>query len=247
VFSSRLVAHEIVRKARQMYEFAAGFGELFGEQSLQPVQGQVHQGGRDDAPLRRTGRGGIVDSLVDETCFEPLPKNRAVHRDMGEQPWMRDFIETTFYIAFEHISRRVGASKQDEALPDRISHGPPFPKSIGVRVGGGFRNRIEGEQMQRLTCSVYHGRNSERPHLHLLLVMPFRNEDTPERLRFVIFNGEILDGSRFLIRRVEQLAVYSGSAFAGVRNVSITLRHLGEKFRLQQEAQRPFPAAAADG
>jgi hypothetical protein len=31
------------------------------------------------------------------------------------------------------------------------------------------------------------------------------------------------------------------------RNVSITLRHLGEKFRLQQEAQRPFPAAAADG
>jgi hypothetical protein len=31
------------------------------------------------------------------------------------------------------------------------------------------------------------------------------------------------------------------------RNVSITLRHLGEKFRLQEEAQRPFPAAAAGG
>jgi len=31
------------------------------------------------------------------------------------------------------------------------------------------------------------------------------------------------------------------------RNVSITLRHLGEKFRLQEEAQRPFPTAAAGG
>ena len=31
------------------------------------------------------------------------------------------------------------------------------------------------------------------------------------------------------------------------RNVSITLRHLGEKFRLQEEAPRPFPTAAAGG
>src|SRR5262249_29531389 len=32
-----------------------------------------------------------------------------------------------------------------------------------------------------------------------------------------------------------------------MRNVSITLRHLGEKFRLQEEARRPLPAAAAGG
>src|SRR5262249_12252307 len=31
------------------------------------------------------------------------------------------------------------------------------------------------------------------------------------------------------------------------RNVSITLRHLGEKFRLQEETRRPLPAAAAGG
>jgi putative ABC transport system permease protein len=31
------------------------------------------------------------------------------------------------------------------------------------------------------------------------------------------------------------------------RNVSITLRHLGEKFRLQEEARRSLPAAAAGG
>jgi pimeloyl-ACP methyl ester carboxylesterase len=31
------------------------------------------------------------------------------------------------------------------------------------------------------------------------------------------------------------------------RNVSIILRHLDEKFRLQQEALRPFPTAAAGG
>jgi dienelactone hydrolase len=34
---------------------------------------------------------------------------------------------------------------------------------------------------------------------------------------------------------------------AAKRNVSITLRHLVEKFRLQEEAQRPFPTAAAGG
>jgi hypothetical protein len=31
------------------------------------------------------------------------------------------------------------------------------------------------------------------------------------------------------------------------RNVSITLRHLGEKFRLQEEARRPLPTAAVGG
>src|SRR5215813_4901016 len=36
-------------------------------------------------------------------------------------------------------------------------------------------------------------------------------------------------------------------AEANRRNVSITLRHLGEKFRLQEEARRPLPAAAAGG
>src|SRR6266498_1796093 len=70
--------------------------------------------------------------------------------------------------------------------------------------------------MQRLSCPVCHGRNPERAHLHLFRVMTFGNEDASERLRSVIFGGEILDGSRLLIRCVEQLAVYSGSAFAGV-------------------------------
>jgi hypothetical protein len=31
------------------------------------------------------------------------------------------------------------------------------------------------------------------------------------------------------------------------RNVSIALRHLGEKFRLQEETRRPLPTAAAGG
>ena len=38
-----------------------------------------------------------------------------------------------------------------------------------------------------------------------------------------------------------------GGLISGWRNVSITLRHLGEKFRLQEEARRPLPAAAAGG
>src|SRR5215471_3570108 len=35
--------------------------------------------------------------------------------------------------------------------------------------------------------------------------------------------------------------------FEAVRNVSMPLRHFGDKFRLQQEARRPPPAAAAGG
>ena len=31
------------------------------------------------------------------------------------------------------------------------------------------------------------------------------------------------------------------------RNVSITLRHFGEKFRLQEEARRPLPTVAVGG
>jgi hypothetical protein len=34
---------------------------------------------------------------------------------------------------------------------------------------------------------------------------------------------------------------------AMLRNVSLTLRHLGETFRLQEEARRPIPTPAAGG
>jgi hypothetical protein len=59
--------------------------------------------------------------------------------------------------------------------------------------------------------------------------------------------------------KIEPLGIDAGNlrpefgkaqGFAGriaSRNVSITLRHLGEKFRLQEETRRPLPAAAAGG
>jgi hypothetical protein len=43
------------------------------------------------------------------------------------------------------------------------------------------------------------------------------------------------------------IAVMMTPAEPAHRNVSITLRHFGEKFRLQEEAQRPLPTAAVGG
>jgi hypothetical protein len=46
---------------------------------------------------------------------------------------------------------------------------------------------------------------------------------------------------------LKQLTAADFQQAQGLRNVSITLRHLCEKFRLQEEARRPFPTAAAGG
>ena len=43
------------------------------------------------------------------------------------------------------------------------------------------------------------------------------------------------------------ITVVTTQAASAARNVSITLRHLGEKFRLQEEARHPFPAVVAVG
>jgi len=48
------------------------------------------------------------------------------------------------------------------------------------------------------------------------------------------------------LRLCERLGFQYGPLQAD-RNVSITLRHFGEKFRLQEEARRQLPAEAAEG
>jgi hypothetical protein len=49
------------------------------------------------------------------------------------------------------------------------------------------------------------------------------------------------------IRGLDVLCFAPFLGFRAERNVSIALRHLGEKFRLQEKARLPLPAVAAGG
>ena len=48
----------------------------------------------------------IVDLSLDETCSEPFPKDRAIHRNMREQPLTRNFIKATSDVALQNPLRR---------------------------------------------------------------------------------------------------------------------------------------------
>ena len=59
---------------------------------------------------------------------------------------------------------------------------------------------------------------------------------------------QVKDVSRSIAFYTQQLGFkLDRQALPAFRNVSITLRHTGEKFRLQEAARRPLPAAAAGG
>src|SRR5262249_3808993 len=60
---------------------------------------------------------------------------------------------------------------------------------------------------------ILHGGYRERTQL---LPIILRDVDASERLRLVIFYGEVFNGLRFLRRCVEQLPIHAGSALAGV-------------------------------
>jgi hypothetical protein len=65
---------------------------------------------------------------------------------------------------------------------------------------------------------------------------------------FTAFMEQEVEAADFvLIVCTPSYARKSNKRQGGVRNVSITLRHFGEKFRLQEEAQRPLPTAAVGG
>jgi arsenate reductase len=92
-------------------------------------------------------------------------------------------------------------------------------KSVDEFIGQEFDTVITVCDNAKETCPVFPGK-TERVHRNF--------EDPPPP-------GVGSDEERLSIfRRVR-------------RNVSITLRHFGEKFRHQDEARRPLPAEAADG
>src|SRR5215468_2584433 len=65
------------------------------------------------------------------------------------------------------------------------------------------------------------------------------------RYRVKLVNARSAERNR-ISKLLESANIKLSSVVSDLRNVSITLRHFGEKFRLQEEARRPLPAEAAD-
>ena len=89
-------------------------------------------------------------------------ENMLVHRNMGEQPRVRNLIEATFYIAFQDIWGGRFSRQHIEALADSVSRGSAFSEPVRVRIRRGFRNRIEPQQVKCLHRSVFHDGNRKR-------------------------------------------------------------------------------------
>src|SRR6266568_4346996 len=137
--------------------------------------------GRGNASLWGSVRRFVKDVLFHVTRFQPLSKNDSVHGNMSQKPFMTDFVETAFNVAFEN-QLRLCVPQCFEALFDRVGAGPLLTEPIRVPVSSGFHHRIQCKQMYRLLRTVDHGRDSERPHL---LAIRFRDVDTPKRLRLI--------------------------------------------------------------
>src|SRR5947209_858666 len=107
--------------------------------------------------------------------FQPFLEHGFLHRDVGYQPCMRNFIEAGTNISFEDPLRTVVFTERNEASFDSVCCRTGCPKPIGVRVSQCFGNRVECQQVQGLHGSVPHGWNREGS----LSPIALENVDTP--------------------------------------------------------------------
>jgi hypothetical protein len=56
--------------------------------------------GTYDPALRNSLACGIMDTVFHISRFQPLMKNGFVHRDVLQDPFERDVVETTFNVPF---------------------------------------------------------------------------------------------------------------------------------------------------
>src|SRR5262245_63697818 len=69
---------------------------------------------------------------------------------------MADPVEARFDVSFEDPFGTASVAQYRVALPDGVSRRSFFPESVGVGIGGCFRDGIEGEQVECLHRPVFH-------------------------------------------------------------------------------------------
>jgi site-specific DNA recombinase len=76
--------------------------------------------GRNDAPLRRSCRGGKERLSVKIPGSEPFPENSLVRRDMGHQPVMTDVVKASGDISLQNPSGGKRPRELNKTLLDRV-------------------------------------------------------------------------------------------------------------------------------
>ena len=145
---------------------------------------------------------------------------------------MADVVEATFYIPFQHPLRRTLSTQHNEALCDRIRRGAFRTKTVGIGVGGGFRDAFQRQQIQRLHGAVFHRGDSQRP----LFSVGFRDIDAAQRQRLVPVMLQRPDGLEFGRRSAPYFPIYSG------RSLALIFRHPfhGQGFAAKRMGQQPL-------
>ena len=199
--------NEVIRVTDEVDFVATGF-DRGADGLFHSVEGEVGQHGRGDAALRSAGGGGEKPLVLHEPGFEPLSEDSPIHDHVIEQPLMADLVEAAFDVAFEDPLRRVVSGQHDETLPDGVGAAAAFPESVGVPVGAGFRDGLQGEHVQGLLSTIQQGWNAQRPEFSVFLL----NVNPPKRLRLIAAAFELRDRVELLAVGAPHLVVHPGCA-----------------------------------
>ena len=90
---------------------------------------------------------------------------------------------SSFDVAFEDPGRRVRLMQDEVALADGVCWGPCRAEPVGVRIGGGLGDGVEGEEVQGLHGAVMHRRHAQRTSLAVAFgnihASPAGGDDSP--------------------------------------------------------------------
>ena len=135
---------------------------LLGKQLLQSVQSHIGKGWRDYATLRSTFFCWEQLFIEHKSTFEPFLQHNFIHRDIVQQPVMAYVVEAAFDVSFKNPFRRMPSlTKGGKTMLHCIFCTAFLSESIGMRIGGCFRNGFKCEQIKSLHRPVLHRRNTE--------------------------------------------------------------------------------------
>ena len=157
---------------------------------------------------------------------------------MSQEPIVADPIKAGLDVAFEHPDGGRLHAQRFVALLERVRRRPPSTEAVGVYVPRGFRDRIEGEQVEGLHRPVIHCRDAERSQLAVALL----DVDASKRQGTIPPLFQRGCGLHLTPRRVPQNAVHTRGSFAGVFGHPPHSERLAAE-RVGQEALQGFHLA----
>ncbi len=207
---------EVVRISNQV-NLGIGFScqrlsrwESFPEERFQSVQHHVRQRRRDDTALRRSRLRGEQGSIFQIPGFQPVAQNRFIHGNLIEHPFVADIIEAAPNIALQHPLRRIFPAQVMVTLRNGIGRTSARSETIGVGIGGRFRDGFQCQQVKGLHGAVFHRGNPQRSQFPI----GFRDMDTAQRLRLITAPPQRSNRFEFRRRSSPYLPVHSWRAFA---------------------------------